>query len=149
MEMEQQDWDRGIEETGLETAVREWETRPTASKAIDTKWRTAAVRTMGRWATRWVEAIDGADGGGVESDEGSDDGSLIDSASEDEFAQSTESQEERNGRADAEDTTPWDRDMRAEGRDVGVTLQGLGARRRNNHVRASGAGWCGSARRVP
>ena len=135
MVMDQRDWETIIEGVGLDAAVQQWEARPKASKTIDKEWRTV-VRNLGRTANTRTEPIDGVDGGGAESDEDSESGSAAESDTE-EFAQFPESQDVNDGRADTEDVTPWDREMRVKGQDVGETIRRLGSGCRQHHNRTA------------
>ena len=136
MDMAQQDWDVGIEGIGLETAVQQWEERPKAIKPIDKEWRTAAGQKIRRKAqTPPAEPIDGADNGEAEVNEDSDDGSKVDSDTENGFAQFPESQADTDGWADddEENTKPGDGGARTEEQAEGATVRRTEARCRNNH----------------
>ena len=138
MDMEQQDWDLRIEGIGLETAVQQWTARPKAFKPIDKEWRTSGGRQPGRKATvKQVEETDGADSGDTESDEERSDGdSDVESAAEDELAQSPDSQEEKEARADKENATPWDREMLVvAGQEEGEAIRQRGSGCRYHHNR--------------
>ena len=82
-----------------------------------------------------AEPLDGADGGGVESDESMEEESTAESVTEDEFAQFPDTAEEKDGRAEEEETTPWNRDAREAGHDEGeTTIRHRGIRCRKNHT---------------
>ena len=136
MAMERQDWDLNIEGIGLETAVRQWEARPKASLPIDKEWRTMVGQKQGRPpAPTPAEPSDGADGKGAESDESMEEESTAESATEDEFAQFPDTAEEKDGRADEEDATPWDRYASEADQDAEeTTMRHRGVRGRNNHT---------------
>ena len=148
MAMERQDWDLNIEGIGLETAVRQWEARPKASLPIDREWRNMVGNKQGRPpAPTPAEPSDGTDDTGVESGESMEEESTAQSVTEDEFAQFPDTAEEKDGRADEEDATPWDRYAREAGHDEEETkIRHWGVLRcRNNHtnterqLRAGGA----------
>ena len=68
-----------------------------------------------------------------------DDSKFGESETEDEFAQSQESQEQTNGRAsdDEEDMTPWEGAKCTKDRNEEATTRGPGARHRNGHISAN------------
>ena len=134
MDMARQDWDLRIEGIGLETAAQRWEARPKASTPIDKEWRTAGAWKRGRMAT--TASAEQVDGGNSENAVADDDGEDGESETEDEFAQSQESQEQTSGRAndDEEDMTPWEGAKCKKDRDEEATTRRTGARHRNGHM---------------
>ena len=80
--------------------------------------------------------MDGVDSENAIADDDSEDG---ESETEDEFAQSQESQEQTNGRAndDEEDMTPWEGAKCTKDRNEEATTRRPGARHRNGHISAN------------
>ena len=71
----------------------------------------------------------------MESDESMEEESTAESATENEFAQFPDTAEEKDGRAEEEETTPWDRDAREADHDEGeTTIRHRSIRCRKNHT---------------
>ena len=105
LQLEQREWDAIVEGTGLESAMRQWEDRPKARKAIDVDWRgkkTPRSKKQRSSANRLDEQQTELDMLVVETDEDVDVNSDTESETDDEFAHFANGPEEMETSVDIE-----------------------------------------------